>query len=367
MPAIRFSGKHILVFAVLFMHLTASAQTTTTAVPFLNFSTDARSISMGQMGVATPSGSDAVFRNVAKLAFTESSSGAAVFYSPQLKGITNDVFLGSASGFFKPNEDEAFLLGLRYFNLGDIQGTLDGRDNLGSQRAHEFTVDAGYARRLSDEWGMGVAFRYINSAINPLKNNAVDHKTGTAVAADLGAFYDGRVQGDGLTGGIALTNLGSKMSYRTTSAEKDFLPANLGIGLNWHTQFTEDHSLSLGTEVNKWLVPAMNSEYMANPSEYRRISSIGGWGKSFGNFPGLTSVAFGAEYGYRHQFFLRTGFYKEHKSRGGQQFITTGAGVAIKQMNVDFSYQVPTGGKEVNHAIKKGFAISFSWKANNYQ
>ena len=147
--------------------LSVSAQNqinvTTTAVPFLRISPDARAGGMGDLGIATSPDASSGFWNIGKVAFNESQGGIAATYTPWFKDLVNDVYLASLSGYYKVDENSALNLGLRYFSLGNIQFT-DMNGNLnGSGKPREFGVDVGYSRRLSDKLGLGVAIRYINS------------------------------------------------------------------------------------------------------------------------------------------------------------------------------------------------------------
>src|SRR5699024_10865795 len=62
-----------------------------TAVPFLLVPGDARSSGMGDIGVATPTGSYAQQWNAAKYAFAEQQQGVALSYIPYLRKLTNDI------------------------------------------------------------------------------------------------------------------------------------------------------------------------------------------------------------------------------------------------------------------------------------
>ena len=101
----------------------------TTAVPFLRISPDARAGGMGEVGIATSPDVNAPFWNLAKTPFNTSKFQVGLTYTPWLKRLgLNDVFLGSMSGYYKLDDDQALSATLRYFNLGSIQFT----DNLGN-------------------------------------------------------------------------------------------------------------------------------------------------------------------------------------------------------------------------------------------
>ena len=202
----------------------------TTAVPFLRISPDARSGGMGDIGLATSPDASSVFWNMGKVAFNESKGAVMATYTPWLSDLVNDVYLASLSGYYKLDDLQAITGSLRYFSLGNIQFTDANGNNIGSFRPREFGIDMGYSRKLSEKAGLGVALRYINSNLTggAAVQGGGTYKTGTAVAGDVGFYYDGKnTLGNGWAFGVAMTNLGSKIAYTTNASEKDFIPANL--------------------------------------------------------------------------------------------------------------------------------------------
>src|ERR1700760_4951559 len=100
---------------------------TTTAVPFLRISPDARAGGMGDLGVATTPDAASTFYNQSKIPFATKDIGIGFTYTPWLKDLgLNDVYLLAASGYKKfGDEDKAQAVtgGIRYFSLGNIQFT----------------------------------------------------------------------------------------------------------------------------------------------------------------------------------------------------------------------------------------------------
>lgn len=321
-----------------------SLNLSTSSVPFLRIAPDARAGAMGDAGVATLPDANAAFWNIGKLAFNEAKTGASISYIPWMKQLTSDVFLAAASGYYKPDEDQAISVGIRYFNLGTIQFTTDGVNNMGGSNPREWGLDIGYSRRLSDKLGLGLGLRYIHSAL--LGNAGMagsDFQTGRAFAADLGLYFDNRTEGDGFTAGAALTNMGTRISYTKDATEKDFIPANLAIGASWNKVMDEQHSISFALDVNKLLVPMVNMEEEGALDAHRRRSVIESWGNSFGDLPGQASLSAGIEYWYNQLLAIRAGYYAEARNKGDRRFLTTGIGVRYNQFGLNFSYLIPTG------------------------
>lgn len=326
----------------------------TTAVPFLRISPDARSGGMGEMGVATSPDSYSGIWNVAKVAFNQSNARISATYTPWMKDLVNDVYLASVTGFKKLDDNQALSASVRYFSLGNIQFTDFTGAALGTEhRPREFGVDLGYSRKLSDKSGVGITLKYINSNLTGgLTNGSTTYKTGSSVAADLGYYHDGKKNGTGLAWGAVLSNLGAKISYTNNADAKDFIPANLGLGLNYTKKYNNTNSLSFGAELNKLLVPTPPGAgaTAADLAAYRSKSVVGSWFSSLGDAPGgfgeemeEVSIGAGAEWAYNSQFYFRAGYFYENKTKGDRRYFTTGLGVKYNVFHFNFAYLIPSG------------------------
>ena len=324
-----------------------------TSVPFLRISPDARAGGMGDLSVATSPDAASSYFNLGKVPFNELQAGVNVTYTPWLKSLVNDVYLASVAGFYKLDELQAVSGSLRYFSLGSIQFTNDRGQDLGSRNPRELGVQFGYSRRLSDAVGFGLGLKYINSNLASGTFNGATYKPGSAVAADLGLYFNGLDEaGDGWAFGAAITNLGTKIGYTDNAEQKDFIPANLGLGTTYTKVIDESNSISFGVDVNKLLVPTPPPTN-ASPAEfdaYRQKSVVSSWMSSFGDAPDGFSeelkefqISAGAEYWYNNQFALRAGYFHEHATKGNRRFFTAGAGLKYNVFGLNFSYLVPTG------------------------
>lgn len=301
----------------------------TTAVPFLRIAADARSSGMGDMGVATSPDANSSFWNLAKTPFMKNKMNVGVTYTPWLKALgLSDVYWATAGFNAKLNDNQSAIGGsLRYFSLGSIQFTDYAGNQLNQFRPVEMAIDFGYARKLNDRLSLGVALRYINSKLASGVVNNVNYKAGNAIAGDISLYYDGATEKNdgGFAWGIALTNLGSKIGYTNDNQNKDYIPANLGIGFVYKYAVDEVNRLSFGIDINKLLVPAPpvsvdngGSIDSANLVEYRSQSVISSWGKSFsdgGGFGKSLQFTLGAEYSYNDQFFFRAGYFGESQMK----------------------------------------------------
>lgn len=324
--------------------------TINTAVPFLRISPDARSGAMGDVGVALSPDANSNYWNLSKLPFATANSSVSVTYTPWLKELVNDVFLANLSGYYKLNDLEAVGASLRYFSLGTINFTDITGTPTYDYRPRELAFDAGYARKLSDNFSVGVALRYIYSNLANGDINGRVIRPGKAFAGDVSLFYtkdyekdDGRVNTWNV--GLAITNVGTKISYTQSAQYKDFIPTNLGLGTAYTLGLDEYNKVTFALDINKLLVPTPDSS-----GAYRDKGVVESIFTSFGDAPGgfseeLKELMFslGAEYWYNNTFAVRAGYYNENKYKGNRKYFTAGIGIKYDVFGLNFSYLVPSG------------------------
>lgn len=336
-------------------------KTIVTAVPFLRIVSDARSGAMGDVGIAISPDANAIQYNASKLVFSEEEGGLSASYSPWLQALgLNDVYLAYLTGYKKLDENQALTAGLRYFSLGNIQYTDVNGENLNEGRPNEFEVAVGYSRRLAENFSAGITgkFIYSNLAAGQQLEGGEVIEAGLAGAADISFTYHNEVDlgstDSDLTLGLAISNIGSKITY-TKSLDRDFLPANLGLGAAWTLHLDDYNSLTFATDINKLLVPAPcigGAEACDldnnDKTDYKEQSSIAAAFQSFGdgyNFQEELNelmYSFGVEYWYDQQFAVRAGYFSEHATKGGRKFLTVGVGLKYNIFGLNFSYLVPT-------------------------
>jgi len=357
---------------------TGSINIVSTAVPFLRISPDARAGGMGDMSIAASPDANAAFWNLAKIPFAKKKDAVAVNYTPWLKDLgLSDVYLASLAAYHKLSNESAISTSLRFFSLGNIQLTDFSGNILNNIKPSEFSVDFGYSRILNNKLSLGVAIRYINSrlVIGDVGTGVV-YKAGTSVAGDVSLFYHGVDEsGAGLNWGLSLSNLGAKIGYTNDARNKDFIPANLGLGVAYNFVMDENNRLMLGLDINKLLVPvvppatgvyATDSASLAN---YRSTSVLSSWFKSFNdgtNQLNSLQASLGAEYAYNDQFFVRAGYFYEDKSRGNRQYFSVGAGFSMDAFQVNLSYLVPSGSgitrNPLSNTIRVGLLFNLGGK-----
>lgn len=337
---------------------TNSIPITTTAVPFLRISPDARAGGMGDLGIATTPDVSSGFYNLSKTPFAKKDMALGITYTPWLKDLgLNDVYLLSAAGYKKlADGNQAISASIRYFSLGNIQFTDFNGNEIGNGRPREYSFDAGYSRKLSDKLGIALAARYIYSNLaGNYASSGTTYQPGKTFAADISLFYHGVTdEAGGWNFGLALSNLGGKIGYTNNAQEKDYIPADLGLGASYTAVFNEDNKIMFGLDIHKLLVPAppvpttnppSPTQDSINLADYHNKSFVGGWTSSFSGPDQFKKLQFslGAEYSYMDQFFFRAGYYYEDKTQGDRKYFSVGVGLRYNVMGLNFSYLVPSG------------------------
>lgn len=330
----------------------------TSAVPFLRITPDTRSAGMGDVGIAIAPDANANYANIARTPFASSKIGIGVNYSPWLRDLSvNDVFIASLAGYYKIDDRQALSASMRYFKLGQIQFTDQLGNDLNIYNPKEFAIDLGYSRKLSNKFGIGIAIRYINSNLSSGNFNGQNYKAGSSVAGDLHIYHHGvKENGQGLNWGLTLSNLGSKVSYSSDATQKDYIPANLGLGVAYTKVFDEANKVTLALDLNKLLVPTPpvltgnTSSDSAALAKYRSRSVASSWVKSFGDADGKINeeiqeinLSVGAEYWYNNQFGFRAGYFYENPNKGNRKYFTVGASVKYSVATLNFAYVFANG------------------------
>ncbi|PSR11530.1 MAG: hypothetical protein DA408_00480 [Bacteroidetes bacterium] len=335
---------------------TPCTNTVVTAVPFLRIVADARSGAMGDVGIALSPDANAMHFNASKLVLAEEDIALSATYTPWLRSLgLNDVYLAYLTGFKKINDLQAVGFGLRYFSLGSIQFTDVNGEPLLTGRPNEFEVALAYSRKLSDNFTAGLTgkFIYSNLAAGQQLDGGDVIQAGIAGAADVSFTYQKELKSSSLddsqlTIGLALTNIGSKITY-TRSINRDFLPANFGLGAAWKMDFDEFNSLTIATDINKFMVPTPCQGVDCDNEARRAQSPVSAIFSSFNDAPeGFKEelrelmYSFGLEYWYDQQFAVRAGYFSEHNQKGGRKYLTLGLGLKYNIFGMNFSYLVPT-------------------------
>ena len=343
-------------FFALFIVFQTNAQDRiiTTGVPFLLITPDARAAGMGEVGVATSADAYAQQWNPAKYPFSENNSGLGLSYTPYLRQIVDDIFLGNLTYFMKMNERSAWAASFKYFSYGNVQfnkmmsGTIIDQ---GSKRPNEMTLDLSYSLKLSEMFAMSVAGRFLRSDLKiPTE---IDATSANSLGVDIAGFFQGSSFDMGsfdglLRAGFNISNIGPRLKY-DEGGQMDFIPTNLRIGSGLDVIFDPSNILGVYIEFSKLLVPTPIA-YFDNENNlkgYRQpdVNFFNGIFNSFSDAPGGTQEelkeitwALGFEYLFAQTLALRTGYFNESEEKGARKFFALGAGFKYTAINIDLSY-----------------------------
>jgi len=336
----------------------SSPSTITTAVPILSISPDSRSAALGEAGVAISPDANSGYYNAGKLGFVPNKYSVSPSYTPWLASITDDMGLAYLSGYAKTSERSAISASLMYFNLGEIQ--FRNFLNIPGQTftPKEYAFSLAYGQKLSDNFGVGIAARYIRSNLTDGSNES---RPGNAAAVDLGTYYTKDLTiGPGeynLALGATISNIGNKITY-TNPTQGDFLPTTLKLGTAITRELDAYNKLTFTVDFAKLLVPSpyyvdgdttglLNSIRNENDAR-RRKGIVGAALGSFSDAPGgfreelrEVNVSAGAEYIYNDLLMARVGYFYESPLKGARQYLSFGFGVRYQVFGVDGAYLVP--------------------------
>ncbi len=363
--------------------LNGRVNTITTAVPFLLICPDSRNGAMGEVGAATPADANSIHWNGAKLAFAEKKAGVSMSINPWLKQLVPDIYLYYLSFYTKVSKTQAIGASLRYFDLGNITFTDIVGNTTGQFRPNEFAIDLAYSQKLSQVFSAGVTLRYLRSNLtgNYSTNGGQAYKPGTSAAADIGFYYASKKLELGgkkakATAGLAITNMGSKITY--SGNVKNFIPINMRLGGGLKFDIDDYNTFGVYGDINKLLVPT-HPVYAkgVNGSDTTVIlagkdPNVGiakGMIQSFNDAPGggkeeLKEINYsvGFEYWYANTFAVRGGYFNEAKTKGNRKFFTAGIGVRYNVFGLDAAYLIPL---TQNHPLRNTlrFTLSFDFAA----
>lgn len=350
--------------ALISLKMNAQENAITTATPFLLIVPDARAGGMGDIGVATTADAFSLFHNPAKIVFSDRQIKTGLTYSPWLRNLTDDIFVGSGSYINRFTENSAWGADFKYFSLGQIDLTDNTGIPNGTINPNELVATGSYALKLSETFSMGVSLKYIRSnlAFNGTAANALQPINSFGV--DVSGYYQSFEENYGdFNGryriGFNIANIGPKVSY--TPGEEDFIPTNLKLGGGFDFILDDYNIISTTVEFTKLLVPTPQPDGSDEEQGW-----IQGMFSSFGDAPGGFSeelkeftYALGAEYLYNNAFALRTGYFHESVDKGNRQYFTLGGGFKTNALNVDLSYLI--NASDVNNPLENSLRFSLSF------
>lgn len=335
-----------------------------TAVPFLRIAPDSRSGAMGDAGIALSPDAYAQIWNSSKLAFVDAPYGVSVTYVPWLRQLISDMNLAYVSGYYRMDKMQSIGASLRYFTMGNVNFTDNNGNAMGSFSPHELAFDLSYNRKLSDNFSLGLAGRFIYSNLTGGQGGQDQEQvnSGKSFAVDINGYYTDKVKVADYdcdwSAGFSISNLGAKLGY--TAEDKNFIPTNLGIGGAFTINLDRYNKVTATVDFNKLLVPTPPIYYSDSTDAQGdrvilagkddEVGIIQGVFQSFGDAPDgfkeemqEITTSIGAEYWYNNQFAVRFGYFNENAKKGNRKYFTAGVGLRMAMLGLDFSYLIPSG------------------------
>ncbi len=348
-----------------------------TVLSFLNIGPDARAASLGDGGVAASPDAYSTYWNVAKMPFNQAKATAGVSYVPWLPNLVNDMFLGYATGQYRVDSLQTFGISIAHFDYGNFDINNARGDYVEQFNSYESALTLSYARKLAINLGIGLSAKYIRSDLPGKFALLEDLQIGHAWAFDFGLYYQHPVSffkhRSSLMLGMQLSNLGPKISYDHGVTES-FLPASIRLGAALKTEMANNHMLEFLVGFSKLLVPTPpiysatgDSLFLLGGKDPDRPLLAGIFG-SFSDAPNgfkeelqEITISTGLQYGFRDRFFLRLGYHFEHREKSDLDYFTTGIGLVYQDLNIDFSYLIPT---RMNHPLAHTLRVSVAYVFN---
>jgi hypothetical protein len=361
----------------------------TTAVPFASINPDSRGGAMGDCGVASSADVYSMHYNPAKYTYLQDKWNIGVGYSPWLHALVKDMGLFYVAGAYKINDRSSVAATMRYFRVGEVDFRDEQNNPIRVVNPNEWAIDATYSRMLGDYLSGAVAARFIRS---DLTQGVGDYtRAGISVAADIAVYYMRPVEwfnsvDADISWGAAITNIGSKMTYNSSSDKKDFIPTTLRLGACLDLGLNEYNTLAFNVDFSKLMVPTppvrdqQTGEVLYGYDD--NVAVVMGMIQSFYDAPGwayntqtsqfdhigtfyeeLCEVNFGVgiEYWYNKLFSVRAGYFNESALKGNRKYITAGAGLRYNVFGLDVSYLIPVGSVVGSNPLENTLRFNLSF------
>lgn len=309
---------------------------------YLSVATDARAAGQGDIGVATSADAFSQFWNPSKYIFTETKSKIAVTQILNGGG-TLTSFQQQNFTFYNAIENRsAYAISIRNYAYG-----ISSFSEFGSfQLSQEVAIAGSFALRLSQEFAMSVAGRFISlKGKQPLIDGFAGESTSSIYGIDVSGFYNGNeIAYKKFNGrwraGFTISNLRGESTFDNTDIEI-YAPTMLKIGAGFDFIFDHNKQLGITTEYKMLL-----DEYIENRARQRLAFGLEG-----------TVAAIGFEFIYREKMIARGG-YSRGINRLTDTFVSLGAGFRGRYADVDLAFLM--GLSELENPIREKLRISLS-------
>ena len=349
---VTLSSLFFLTSGTLFAQQDSTRRIPASPLSFLTFAPDARSAAMGEAGVALSPDANSAYWNAAKLPYNTKDFGVSLSYTPWLRYLVDDMWLGYVSIYKKLGDRQAVAFSANYFNNGELDLRDAVGNNIGYFNSREVAFNGTYSRQLGRNFSMGLTLKYISSNLagNAVVNN-VSLSPARVAAGDISAYYKKEFKNED-TGselvwslGAVLSNLGGKINYGSSSETENFIPTTLKVGTGLSYTGDGRNRFNFIIDFSKLMVPTPDGKTNINTKPL--LNGVFG---SFSDAPDgfkeeiqEVAIATGLEYWYNNIFALRAGYFGESKNKGDRRFFTAGAGLRFAdKWGADFAYMFPT-------------------------
>jgi len=352
------------------------------AVPFLLIAPNARNDAMGESGGGLADDASAAFWNPAGLAFQKSQQISLTHsnWLPQFN--LSDLFYEYFSyNNYMENLGGTVSASIIYLNLGEfVETDATGPTPISTFKAFEYAVTGGYATKLTNDFGLGLNLRYINSSLANFDVQRQGRKgIASTVSGDIAVLWRptsleipfvGNLE-DRLSIGVNLSNLGPKLTY-IDAAQADPLPTDLRLGFAFKAVKSDYNNITAVLDFSRLLVRRYNSDTTWDDAAHDNVLSvtdvppdnlpkslISAWGDGALR---KVDISGGMEYWYGKPklIALRWGYFYEDPNYGNRKFMTFGAGIRYDIYGFDFSY---LSAIEENNPLSETlrFTLLISW------
>ncbi len=337
------------------------AQVSTSAVPFLLISPNARASGMGEVGTGIGDDVSTVYWNPAGLAFLKGSE-ASITHSNwlpqfQLSDLYYDYFNYRQ---YIPELAGNIAASITYFNLGKFARTSEqGPEVIEEFTSFEYAITLGYGTFIFDDFAFGLNLRFINSRLAPFGTGAEEGK-GIAynVSADLAGLYKPKHLiipfadidiGDNFSFGFNLSNLGPKITY-IDELQADPIPTNLRVGFAFSPMKDDYNNILIAADFSKLLIrrgkdldgdnEIKTDEEKSYTDPFYKAVFTSWTDQPFNEELRSIISSVGVEYWYGKPklIALRAGYFYEDPKYGNRKFKTFGAGIRYDIYGFDFSW-----------------------------
>ena len=266
----------------------AGAQT----LPSLTLQQDPSVLSMGMAGVSSDAGAYAIQNNVAAISMADKTMDVQVglgLWQPSYADLMT-IGVGGIYRLGKLGFGLDFTM-LRMPAYGSVSGNgSDIRDSEFSPR--EMGIAAGFSYAIIDCLSAGVTLRYADSRL-------AEEASAAVFGADIAVYFEK----NGISAGLSLNNLGTKVKYAETSYSQ---PMMLKVGAGY--------DLKLGSS-------ALDFDAEADVL-----------------FAGGVMAGAGCEYSFKDMVFARAGYHFGNSANAVPSYASAGLGLKLFGAQLDFAY-----------------------------